>query len=96
MSLSIITLNRKEFTNKLEKPPVIIILKDFLVSFLINSIILLIKPTYPQKNPDLTAFIVFLPITLFIFFKLSLGIKVALFINVLRDKLTPGAIIPPL
>ena len=32
MSLSIVTLKRKEFTNNLENPPVIIILKDFLVS----------------------------------------------------------------
>ena len=40
-----VALNCKEFINKLEKPPVIMILKDFLVSFLINSIILFIKPT---------------------------------------------------
>ena len=68
MSLSVITLNRKEFTNKVENPPVITILKDFLVSFLINSTILFIKPTYPQKKPDLTAFTVFFPITFLIFF----------------------------
>ena len=41
MSLSIITFDFKEFTNKFENPPVIIILNDFLVSFLIkfNNII---------------------------------------------------------
>ena len=67
MSLSIINLNCKEFANRLENPPVIMILKDFLVSFLINSIILFIRPTYPQKKPDLTALTVFFPIT-FLFF----------------------------
>ena len=40
MSLSIITFDFKFFLNRSENPPVIIILKDFLVSFLINSIIL--------------------------------------------------------
>ena len=40
MSLSIITFDFKAPTNNFEKPPVIIILNDFLVSFLINSIIL--------------------------------------------------------
>ena len=45
MSLSIVTFDPKFFTNKFDKPPVIIILNDFLVSFLINSIILFIKPT---------------------------------------------------
>ena len=44
MSLSIVNLNRKEFAKSLENPPVMIILKDFLVSFLINSIILFIRP----------------------------------------------------
>ena len=36
-----------------------------------------------------------LPITLLIFFKLILGIKVALSERVLSDNLIPGAIIPP-
>jgi len=54
-----------------------------------------IKPAYPQKKPDLTAVIVLLPMTLLIFFKSIFGIKVALSDKVLRDNLTPGAIIPP-
>ena len=72
------------------------ILKDFLVSFLIKSIILSIKPAYPQKKPDLTAEIVFFPITLLIFFNSILGIKVALLERVFKDNLTPGAMIPPI
>ena len=37
-----------------------------------------INPAYPQKKPYLTALIVSIPITLFIFFRFILGIKVAL------------------
>ena len=85
-----------EFLNKSEKPPVIISLKDLFVSFLIKLTILSIKPAYPQKKPDLTALIVSIPITLFIFFRFILGIKVALSDRVLREILIPGAIIPPL
>ena len=95
ISLFIITFVFIEFLNKLENPPVIIILKDFLVSFLIKLIILSIKPEYPQKKPDLTALIVFKPITFFTFFKFNFGIKVAFSLNAFKDSLTPGAIIPP-
>ena len=44
MSLFNVTFVFIEFLNKSENPPVIIILKDFLVSFLIKLIILSIKP----------------------------------------------------
>ena len=40
--------------------------------------ILSIKPEYPQKKPALTAEIVSLPITFFIFLRLILGMSVAL------------------
>ena len=58
MSLSSNTFVLIGFLNKLEKPPVIMTLKGFLVSFLIKLTILSIKPEYPQKKPDLTAVIV--------------------------------------
>ena len=67
MSLFKITFVFIESLNKLENPPVIIILKDILVSFLIKLTILSINPSYPQKNPALTALIVFKPITFFVF-----------------------------
>ena len=85
-----------EFLNNLEKPPVIITLNDFFVSFLIKFITLSINPAYPQKKPDLTAEIVSLPITLDIFVKLIFGIKDALSERVLSDNSIPGEIIPPL
>ena len=95
ISLLWLTFVLIELLNKLEKPPVIITLKDFLVSFLIKLIILSINPPYPQKKPDLTALIVSFPIIFFIFFKLILGIRVALSDRVFKDNFIPGAIIPP-
>ena len=50
ISTSCSALTLTEFLNKLENPPVKIILKDFLVSFLIKLIRLSINPAYPQKN----------------------------------------------
>ena len=61
MSLFCLTFVFIDFLNKSENPPVIITLKDFLVSFLIKLIILSINPAYPQKKPDLTAVTVSLP-----------------------------------
>ena len=78
------------------KPPVIIMSKGFLISFLIKLIILSIKPAYPQKKPDLTAETVSTPITFLIFIKLIFGIRLALSERVFNDNLIPGAIIPPL
>ena len=46
-------------------------------------------------KPDLTADLVFTPITLWGFFKFKFGINVALETSVRNDNLTPGAIIPP-
>jgi len=77
ISLFNVTFALIDFLNKLENPPVIIISKDFFVSFLIKLTILSIKPAYPQKKPDLTAFMVFWPITFFGFFRFILGIKLA-------------------
>ena len=85
-----------EFLNNSENPPVNIIWKDFLVSFLIKFITLSINPAYPQKKPDLTAEIVSLPITLEIFIKFIFGIKNALSERVLSDNSIPGEMIPPL
>ena len=84
-----------EFLYKSARPPVRIILNEDLVCFLINLIILSIKPAYPQKKPDLTASRVFLPITFEIFFKLISGIKDAFDIKVFNERLIPGEIIPP-
>ena len=74
-----------EFLNNLEKPPVVIILKDFFVSFLIKFTILSINPAYPQKKPERTADVVSFPITFVIFFKSIFGIKDALSESVLRE-----------
>jgi hypothetical protein len=84
-----------EFLYNPARPPVRMILNEDLVCFLINLIILSIKPAYPQKKPDLTASSVFLPITFDIFLKLTSGIKDACEDKVLKDRLIPGAIMPP-
>ena len=85
----------KEFLKRWDKPPVRITLNCFCVFFLINLIILSIRPEYPQKKPDLTASEVFFPIILEVLFYFILGIKEALFIKFSKERLTPGAIIPP-
>ena len=84
-----------EFLYKSARPPVKMTLNEDLVCFLINLIILSIKPAYPQKKPDLTASRVFLPITFDIFFKLISGIKDAFDAKVFNERLIPGEITPP-
>ena len=72
------------------------IISNFFLLFLsINLIILLIKPIYPQKKPDLTASFVFLPTTAFIFLSL-IGFMRDAFVNKdSNDNFTPGDIRPP-
>ena len=85
-----------ELLNNLEKPPVIITLNGFFVSFLIKFIILSINPAYPQKKPDLTADFVSFPTTFDIFFKSIFGIRDALSERVLSESCIPGDMIPPI
>ena len=75
ISLFCITLVLIESLNKLDNPPVITNLKDFLVSFLIKLTILSIKPAYPQKKPDLTALVVSIPMTFLICLKIQLKLN---------------------
>ena len=85
ISLFLLNFVLIEFLNNLEKPPVVIILKDFFVSFLIKFTTLSINPAYPQKKPERTADVVSFPITFVIFFKSIFGIKDALSESVLRE-----------
>ena len=96
ISKSCFTFVLTEFLNNFEKPPVIITVKGFFISFLIKFIILSINPAYPQKKPALTADFVSFPITFEIFLRLIFGIKDALSERVFKESFIPGEIIPPL
>ena len=85
ISLFLLNFVLIESSNNLEKPPVVIILKDFFVSYLIKFTTLSINPAYPQKKPERTADVVSFPITFVIFFKSIFGIKDALSESVLRE-----------